>query len=85
MTISPPVSTPVIIWNAGYLKIFYMSKNALKYKKEQINDLLLSLPQDKRDESNESAIAESLKNFLKVQFQSGAEYLCHKFNRGILQ
>lgn len=62
----------------------YELKNALKYKKERISDLLLLLPQDKRDEPNEKAIAESLNNFFIAQFRLQADHCRYKFNRGIL-
>ncbi|HWC52493.1 MAG TPA: hypothetical protein VG676_02830 [Chitinophagaceae bacterium] len=62
----------------------YELKNALKYKKERINDLILLLPQGKRDEPNEHALSESLKNFFVTQFQNQAEQCRHKLNRGML-
>ena len=58
-------------------------RNALKYKKERINDLLLLLPVEKRDEPNEKAIAESLKDFFATQFNIYTDKCRRKINNGI--
>lgn len=41
--------------------------NGLKYKKERITDILLLLPQESRNETNEQIIADSLQDFFKQQ------------------
>jgi hypothetical protein len=62
----------------------YELKNALKYRKERINDLVLLLPQEKRDESGEKAIAESLKDNFTTQYQFHAEQCRRKLHTGLL-
>lgn len=61
----------------------YELKNALKYKKERVNDLILLLPHEKRDEPNEKAIAESLKDFFSTQFRFHSDKCRKKRNNGI--
>ena len=61
----------------------YELRNALKYKKERVNDLLLLLPQEKRDEPNEKAIAESLKIFFTTQYRIHSDKCRRKMNSGI--
>ncbi len=58
-------------------------RNALKYKKEKIHDLVLLLPAEKRDEPTETVIAESLRNFFNAQFQTHSDYCRKKYKRGI--
>ena len=57
---------------------------ARKYKKEEITDLLLLLPQDKRDENSENVIGSSLKNFFKDQFYSSKDKFGKKLTTGII-
>ncbi|MFI5164948.1 MAG: hypothetical protein ACHQHP_06850, partial [Bacteroidia bacterium] len=61
----------------------YELKNALKYKKERVSDLILLLPQEKRDEPNEKAIAKSLKDFFSTQFTIHLDKCRKKTNNGI--
>jgi hypothetical protein len=62
----------------------YELRNALKYKKERVNDLLLLLPQEKRNDQNEKIITESLKDFFTTQFRVHADNCHTKFNNGII-
>jgi len=43
---------------------------AKKYKKERATDLLLLLPQDKREDESEKIIISSLKDFFTDQFRN---------------
>ncbi|MDP4265284.1 MAG: hypothetical protein Q8941_22350 [Bacteroidota bacterium] len=61
----------------------YELKNALKYRKERINDLILLLPPEKRDEMNEKMIAGSLKEFFTNQLTTSSDKCRHKLNKGI--
>lgn len=61
----------------------YELKNALRYKEERVNDLLLLLPKEKRHEQNEKIIADSLKDFFAAQFRINADKCRHKINSGI--
>ena len=58
-------------------------RNALKYREERINDLLLLLPADKRNEPDEKMIAGSLKDFFASQSRTSADKCRRKLNRGI--
>jgi hypothetical protein len=58
-------------------------RNALKYRKERVHDLVLLLPVEKRDEPNETAIMESLKSFFNAQFQAHLDNCRKKYKRGI--
>ena len=62
----------------------YELKNALRYKKERLNDLVLLLPQEKRDEPNERAIAESLKDFFATEFNIYTNKCRKKTDNGII-
>jgi hypothetical protein len=62
----------------------YELKNALKYKEERVNDLLLLVPQEKRDEPLEKIIADSLKEFFADQFKINADKCRRKINSGIV-
>src|SRR6476660_7906590 len=46
---------------------------SLKNKNEKVNDLLLLVPQDKRDSSKEQKITRNLKNYFSIQLQSHSE------------
>ena len=61
----------------------YELKNALRYKEERITDLLLMLPKEKRNETNEKIIVESLKKFFSFQLIAYTDKCIHKFNSGI--
>ncbi len=61
----------------------YELKNALRYKEERITDLLLMLPKEKRNETNEKIIVESLKKFFSFQLIAYTDKRRHKFNSGI--
>lgn len=64
-----------------FLHELRMSK---KYKKERATDLLLLLPQEKRDENSEKIITSSLKDFFTDQFRSHNDKYRRKLNTGIL-
>lgn len=51
-----------------------------KYKKERVTDVLLLLPQDKRDENSEKFIIESLKMFFTEQFRAQEDKYRTKLN-----
>lgn len=59
-------------------------RNALKYRKERIHDLLLLLPQERRNEQNEKMIISSLKDFFNEQYHFNAEKCRRKLQRGII-
>jgi hypothetical protein len=59
-------------------------RNALKYKKERVLDLLLLLPEQKREEPSEATIINSLKNFFSEQFRINADKCRRKLNRGVI-
>ncbi|HYM94203.1 MAG TPA: hypothetical protein VET23_08695 [Chitinophagaceae bacterium] len=61
----------------------YELRNALKYKKERVTDLLLLLPQEKRDEPNEKAIAGSLRDFFATQYRIHSDKCHRKINNVI--
>jgi hypothetical protein len=57
---------------------------AVKYKKERATDLVLLLPQEKRDESSEKIIINSLKEFFTDQFRNYNDKFKKKLNTGII-
>ena len=59
-------------------------RNALRYKEERPNDLILLLPGDKRNEPDEKMIAASLKDFFTSMYRINADKCRHKLNRGII-
>ena len=59
-------------------------RNALKYKKERVLDLIILLPEQKREEKSEATIINSLKNFFSEQFRINEDKCRHKLNRGIV-
>ncbi len=62
----------------------YELRNALKYRKERMNDLVLLLLADKRDEANEKIISGSLKEFFTNRLMTSAGMCRRKLNRGII-
>ncbi|MFI5186747.1 MAG: hypothetical protein ACHQF0_08490 [Chitinophagales bacterium] len=56
---------------------------AKKYKKEKSTDLLLLLPQGRRDDHSEGVITNSLKDFFSDQFRDNRNKYTQKFNEGI--
>jgi len=62
----------------------YELRNALKYKEVRITDLILLLPADKRNETDEKMIAASLKDFFSSRYGNSADKCRHKLNRGTL-
>lgn len=58
-------------------------KNALKYRKERINDLILLLPPEKRNEINEKMISGSLKEFFTGQMTFSSGKCTRKLNGGL--
>jgi len=59
-------------------------RNALKYKEEWTNDLILLLPADKRQDMDEKMIAASLKDFFTSMYHNNADKCRRKLNRGII-
>jgi len=59
-------------------------RNALKYRKERIHDLLLLLPQERRNEQNEKMIVSSLKDFFNEQYYFNAEKCRRRLKRSIV-
>ncbi len=57
---------------------------AVKYKKERAADLLLLLPQEKRNEPSEKIIISSLKEFFTDQFRNWNDKFKKKLNTGII-
>jgi len=57
---------------------------AVKYKKERATDLVLLLPQEKRDEASEKIIINSLKEFFTDQFRNYNDKFKKKLNTGII-
>jgi hypothetical protein len=57
--------------------------NALKYKKERVNDMLLLLPQESRSETNEQIIVDSLQDFFKQQYSYMADKCRKKLYNGL--
>lgn len=55
-----------------------------KYKKERATDLLLLLPEEKRNEDSEKIIISSLKEFFTDQFQNHNDKFRTKRNSGII-
>jgi hypothetical protein len=62
----------------------YELRNALKYREKRINDLILLLPGDKRNEPDEKMIAASLKDFFSSRYGNSANRCRRKLNRGII-
>lgn len=61
----------------------YELQNAFKYRKERVTDLVLLLPQEKRDEQNEMIIVASLKEFFTTHFGIHADRCKKKLKRGV--
>ena len=59
-------------------------RNAMKDMKNKFTDIVLLLPEEKRDRLNEKNLSESLKNYFIAQFRIQSDYCRHKFNQGIL-
>lgn len=59
-------------------------RKELKYKGDHAKDMLLLLPQDRRDASAENIIADSLQDFFKQQFHLYQEKCRNKVNQGLL-
>ncbi|SRR5258706_2440375 len=62
----------------------YELRNALKYRKERINDLILLLPGEKRNEINEKLIAGNLRDFFTTQLTTSSDKCNYKLKRGII-
>lgn len=62
----------------------YELKTALKYKKDHVSNLVLLLPQEKRNEENEKMIVENLNQFFYTQFQNQKNRYNQKVKNGIL-
>jgi len=59
-------------------------RNAFKYKAERVNDLVLLLPEARRNEQNESIIIGSLKKFFRERFEVSEKKCRSKLNQGII-
>lgn len=57
---------------------------AKKYKRERVTDLLLFLPQEKREGNSEKMIINSLKDFFTDQFRSTSDKFRIKRNSGVI-
>jgi hypothetical protein len=57
---------------------------AKKYRPRTVTDIVLLLPQEKRNEETERIIASSLKDFFKDQFQFHLANYKRKLNRGLI-
>lgn len=61
----------------------YELRNALRYKKEKINDLFLLLPSERRDEMSEKIIIDSLQDFFREQHRYAGDKCRCKFYSGL--
>jgi hypothetical protein len=57
---------------------------AKRYKRERVSDLLLFLPQEKREENSEKIIINSLKDFFTDQFRTNNDKFRIKRNSGLI-
>ncbi len=62
----------------------YELRTEMKYKEHHAGDLLLLLPQERRDEPAEKIIANSLSGFFSDQFRFHQDKCRKKLNKGIL-
>jgi hypothetical protein len=62
----------------------YELRNALKYKKERVNDLILLLPNEKRNEISEKMIVGSLGDFFSFQSEASSDKCRRKLRSGIV-
>jgi hypothetical protein len=62
----------------------YELRTAMKYKEHHAGDIVLLLPEERRDETAEKVIAESLIDFFTSQFRFHQDKCRKKLNKGIL-
>lgn len=59
-------------------------RTEMKYKKNHAGEMVLLLPQERRDETSEKIIADSLTDFFTTQFRFFLDKCRTKMNRGLL-
>jgi hypothetical protein len=59
-------------------------RTAVKYKTGHMNDLVLLLPVEKRDETTEQLITNSLKNFFQLRHKEENDAMHRKLQQGLL-